>query len=74
MTNISEFANTHPFLLAIIIIWLLIWKGLVLWKSAKRNNIFWFMIFLVLNTLSVGEIIYYVCIKIKERKEKIEIK
>ena len=73
MSNIIAFANLHPFLFAAIIIWIVIWKGLVLWETAKRNSIFWFVIFLVLNTLSVGEIIYYICIKIIEKREKAKI-
>ncbi|MBI5644618.1 hypothetical protein HY970_00810 [Candidatus Kaiserbacteria bacterium] len=34
------------------------WKGLALWRSAHRNDMGWFIAFLVLNTLGILEIIY----------------
>ncbi|MGB8816020.1 MAG: DUF5652 family protein [Minisyncoccia bacterium] len=74
MINIIEFVKLHPIIFLIVLSWLIVWKGLALWISAKRNNAFWFVIFLVVNTLSIGEIIYYIYIKISEKREKTEIK
>jgi len=48
-----------PYILSVIIIWTLVWKGLALWKSAKKNNIIWFIILLVLNDFGILEIIYF---------------
>ena len=46
------------FLLSIIGIWSLVWKGLALWKSSKRNQLVWFVVLLVINTVGILEILY----------------
>jgi len=45
-------------LLSIIGLWSLVWKGLALWKSSKRNQLVWFIVLLVLNTVGILEILY----------------
>lgn len=44
--------------LVIISIWSLIWKGLALWKSARKNSMIWFIILLVVNTVGILDILY----------------
>lgn len=44
--------------LLILIIWSLFWKGLALWKAAGKRQIIWFVIFLVVNTVGILEILY----------------
>lgn len=39
-------------------IWVLPWKGVALWKAAKRSDKWWFIVLLVLNTLAILEILY----------------
>lgn len=39
-------------------IWTIPWKGLALWRAARNNQKIWFIVFLVLNTLAVLEILY----------------
>ena len=52
--------------LLIIAVWSLIWKGLALWRAAKRGDMWWFIAFLFLNTLGILEIIYlFLIIKLK---------
>jgi hypothetical protein len=41
-----------------LIVWTLAWKGIALWKSARRSEMIWFVALLVLNTLGILEIIY----------------
>ena len=52
--------NNPIFILAILIIvmWSLVWKGLALWKAARKNSAVWFVILLVVNTLGILEILY----------------
>ena len=38
--------------------WSLVWKGLALWRAAKRGEMWWFIAFLFINTLGILEIIY----------------
>lgn len=45
-------------LVLLAILWSLLWKGLALWRAAKRGDMWWFIAFLVLNTLGILEIIY----------------
>lgn len=51
-------ANAPNFLLIVIIIWSLFWKGLTLWRSAKNNQKYWFIVLLIINTLGILEIVY----------------
>lgn len=43
---------------AVISIWALVWKGIALWKSSKKNHLIWFIILLIVNTLGILEILY----------------
>jgi hypothetical protein len=45
-------------LLIILAIWTIPWKGYALWTSAKRNQKMWFIVMLILNTVSILEIFY----------------
>lgn len=40
------------------VVWSLLWKGLALWRAAKRGDMWWFIAFLLVNTLGILEIIY----------------
>ena len=42
----------------ISLIWSIVWKGLALWRAAKRGEKVWFIIFLFVNTVGILEIIY----------------
>lgn len=45
-------------LLAVAIIWSIIWKGIALWKAARNTHKAWFVIMLLVNTVGILEIIY----------------
>ena len=44
--------------LILLLVWSLVWKGLALWRAAKRGEKIWFVVFLLVNTLGILEIIY----------------
>lgn len=50
----------NPFFAIAFLIWLLFWKCMALWRAAKANQTNWFVIILILNSLTFGilEIIY----------------
>ena len=48
----------NPWLLALIIVWIFIWKGIALWKSARLSHKKWFVTLLIINTFGILEIIY----------------
>jgi hypothetical protein len=41
-----------------LFVWSLAWAGLALWYAAKRDEKWWFLIFLVVHTVGILEIIY----------------
>jgi hypothetical protein len=47
-----------PVMIFILILWVLPWKGVALWKAARKNNLWWFIVLLVINTVGVLEILY----------------
>lgn len=57
-----------PLILAVI--WTIPWKGVALWKAARRGQKVWFVLMLVLNTLAILEILYiFVFSKRDERQQ-----
>ena len=53
------FLRAMPIVLLVLIAWSLVWKGLALWRAARRKEAIWFVVLLVLNTLGILEIVYY---------------
>ncbi len=56
--EMSSLAELNPVLLAVILIWSLIWKGIALWISARKTHKIWFVVLLIINTVGVLEILY----------------
>jgi methionyl-tRNA synthetase len=59
LQEIQGITDLPQWFVTIIIAWILLWKGLALWKSAKRNSPTWFVALLVINTIGIFEILYY---------------
>jgi hypothetical protein len=47
-----------PLVVGIVAIWVLFWKGCSLWIAGKKDQKWWFVALLVLNTLGILEIVY----------------
>ena len=45
-------------LLTVVMIWSLAWKGVALWISAGKKHLIWFILILIFNTLGILEILY----------------
>ena len=45
-------------LLLVVLVWSIAWKGLALWKAARTGSKPWFIVFLIVNTLGILEILY----------------
>ncbi|OGD57438.1 hypothetical protein A2V71_03375 [Candidatus Berkelbacteria bacterium RBG_13_40_8] len=58
------------FALILLMLWALVWKGIALWKAARRSDKTWFVILLILNTLGILEIIYIFLVS-KNKEEKL---
>ncbi len=50
-------------------LWTLPWKGIALWKAANQKEKWWFIILLITNTVAILEILYiFVFSKKKDSK------
>ncbi|KHO53816.1 MAG: hypothetical protein QT05_C0001G0038 [archaeon GW2011_AR13] len=45
-------------LLVLLVIWEVVWKLIALWKSARNNDLVWFILIALLNTVGILPIIY----------------
>lgn len=54
----EEFIKNYAWVLVLVALWTIPWKGVALWKSAKNNSIPWFIVLLLVNTLGILEILY----------------
>lgn len=44
--------------LVVLLVWTLYWKGRAMWVSARSSENIWFIVFLLVNTIGILEIIY----------------
>lgn len=57
--NLVDYLNSLPIWLVVVLsVWSLIWKGKALWKASKNNQKYWFVALLIINTLGILEIVY----------------
>lgn len=45
-------------IIPLIILWTLPWKGVALWRAAGNKHLAWFICIFIFNTLAILEIIY----------------
>jgi len=57
-TQISALLGISLWTMVIVLVWSLVWKGIALWKSARKKQPAWFIILLIVNTLGILEILY----------------
>jgi len=58
MEEVNIFIEKYKWLVIVVIVWTIFWKGFALWKSARRGEKIWFIVFLFLNTIGILEILY----------------
>ena len=49
-------------------LWELLWKSFALWKAAQKNQKYWYVAILVLNTIGIVPIAYLIIDKVKQSK------
>jgi len=54
----EQFIINNLWVILLVVLWTLSWKGIALWKSARQNEKWWFAALLVINTLALLEILY----------------
>ena len=70
MDQLNIILSNQPLFL-LILVWSLIWKGLALWRAARRQEKVWYVILLVLNTAGIAEIIYLLVTREKKKAIKL---
>jgi hypothetical protein len=55
------------FLFFLLLAWSLFWKGMALWRAARRGEKVWFLVLLVVNTVGILEILYLYVFSKKEK-------
>ncbi|MBU6431621.1 MAG: hypothetical protein KGJ58_04260 [Patescibacteria group bacterium] len=53
---------------ALILLWVLPWKGIALWKSARNGHKYWFIALLIAQTFAVLDIIYIFLVSNKKNE------
>lgn len=62
------FLQNNFWIIALIMIWVLPWKGYALWNAAQLKHKWWFIILLVVNTVAILDIIYIFFVARKEKE------
>ncbi|NLI13897.1 DUF5652 family protein [Pelotomaculum propionicicum] len=58
MNAAAEFLQSNPLLFAIVVVWSIIWKAIALWNAARNNQLAWYIVLIIVNTVGILEIIY----------------
>ncbi|MCK4386874.1 MAG: hypothetical protein KAV41_02205 [Candidatus Pacebacteria bacterium] len=66
--NTSVAFLDNIWLLALIMVWVLPWKGYALWLAARNSHKKWFIVLLIINTLAILDIIYIFFVGRKKRR------
>jgi hypothetical protein len=68
LLNLDYFLRMNSYILIIIGIWDLTWKGLALWKASQNKQQNWFVAILIINTIGILPIVY---LKFFQKKLKV---
>ena len=67
--QLIPFIEQYWWLIILISVWSLIWKGLALWRAAKRQELIWFIVLLLVNSVGMLEIIYLLITRQKTKSD-----
>ena len=54
----------------ILTIWSVIWKAIALWRAGRNNQVGWFVVLFLINTIGILEILYIFVFQPKETKSE----
>ena len=54
-------------LIIVLLIWSAIWKGIALWKAGRNNQLRWYVVMFIINTVGILDIIYILAFQKKKR-------
>lgn len=58
MEFLKTFIESNPWIILLVISWSLTWKGIALWYAARKGQLAWFIILIIVNTAGMLEIYY----------------
>lgn len=53
-----QISTTWTVILACVIVWDLVWRGMALWRAARHEQMAWFVALLIINSVGVLPILY----------------
>ncbi len=53
-----------------LMVWSAVWKAIALWKSGRNNQLAWFIVLFIINTVGILEIIYLLAFQKKPKKSR----
>ena len=62
--------TTQLTVIILLVIWDLVWRGIALWRSSQRKDIYWFIALLIFNTAAILPIIYLTLIDLNSSPNK----
>jgi len=54
--------------LIVLALWETVWKGIALWKCGRHNQLTWFVLVLILNTVGILPIVYLLFFQKKDKR------
>ena len=63
-----QFIANNPWIIVLALVWSIPWKAWALWRSARLNQRYWFVVLLLVNTLGILEILYLFVFNKKQLK------
>ncbi len=68
--NLLAMGSGMVFLFVVLMIWSAVWKAIALWKSGRNNQLAWFIVLFIINTVGILEIIYLLAFQKKPKKSR----
>ncbi|MFC1656616.1 DUF5652 family protein [Patescibacteria group bacterium] len=54
----------------LLTIWSVVWKAIALWRAGRNNQLGWFIVLFLINTIGILEILYIFVFQPKENKSE----
>ena len=64
------YSSSFMWIVIILILWEIVWKGIALWKTGRNNQLAWFVCVLIFNTIGILPIIYLAFFQKKKGETK----
>ena len=63
----AQYFIHNQWIFYLLMLWVMPWKGVALWKASRNSHKIWFIALFLLNTLAVLEIIYIFHLVVQEK-------